>query len=287
VTFGVTPQTKILGTFQVGTLATVRGLIQSGGGWVAKSIEPTQEDEIKASFTGVIQSMPGVPGTWAISGQKVLVDQSTKLSKELHTDTAVRVTLTVLPNQAGWKAVSIISLDDEKEPTATPTQTQTLTKTPTVTGTVTPTPTMTPTVTGTLPTPTITQTPTTTLTPTPTHTFTPTPTEIVKNNDSRCDNRTKQQPEALRLAQRFQVSYDEIIGWFCRGFGFGEIDLAYDLSRSSGKTVDSIFAMRSSGLGWGEIRKQLQNQVPPASTTPQPKNNNGNGNGGGNGNGKQ
>ena len=297
VKFAVTTQTKILGSFQIGTLASVRGLIQSNGDWVATSIEPADDDGTRASFTGVIQSKPDLPGTWVISGQNVLVNQTTQLSKNLVVGTAVKVTFSVLPGQAGWLAVSISALEDEEKPTVTPTQTQTLTKTTTGTGTITPkvtateehtqtitatstgTTTLTPTVTGTLPTATTTVTPKATITRTPALTFTPTPTEIVKNENSRCDNRTKQQPEALRLAQRYQVSYDEIIGWFCRGFGFGEIDLAYQLSHSSGKTVDSIFAMRASGLGWGEIRKQLQNQIPPASTTPEPKNNNGNGNG--------
>ncbi len=47
------------------------------------------------------------------------------------------------------------------------------------------------------------------------------------------------------------------MGWFCQHFGFGEIDLAYSLSRQTGVPVDQIFAMKSSGLGWGEIKKQL------------------------------
>ena len=47
------------------------------------------------------------------------------------------------------------------------------------------------------------------------------------------------------------------MGWFCQGFGFGEIDLAYSLSNQTGVPVDQIFAMKSSGLGWGEIKNQL------------------------------
>ncbi len=64
-------------------------------------------------------------------------------------------------------------------------------------------------------------------------------------------------PEGMRLAQRYNVPYEEIMGWFCQNFGFGEIDLAYSLSQQSGKPVAEIFAMRRSGLGWGEIKKQL------------------------------
>ena len=104
---------------------------------------------------------------------------------------------------------------------------------------------------------------------------------IPKNNSARCDNRDQQQPEALRLAQRYGVSYDEIITWFCKGFGFGEIDLAYGLSLSSGHPVSEIFSMRSAGMGWGNIRKALASQ-----TTPQPGNDVNPGKGNGNGNGK-
>jgi len=55
------------------------------------------------------------------------------------------------------------------------------------------------------------------------------------------------------------VTYDEIMGWFCQGFGFGEIDLAYSLSQQPGVTATpaEIFAMKSSGMGWGQIKQEL------------------------------
>ena len=61
----------------------------------------------------------------------------------------------------------------------------------------------------------------------------------------------------MTLAQRYGVPYEEIMFWFCQHYGFGEIDLAYSLSRASGKTVEEVFAIRASGMGWGEIKKQL------------------------------
>ena len=69
-------------------------------------------------------------------------------------------------------------------------------------------------------------------------------------------------PQGLTLAQRYGVPYTEIMGWFCQGFGFGEIDLAYGLSRDSDKTVIEIFDMRKSGMGWGEIKKAVNNPNP-------------------------
>ena len=69
------------------------------------------------------------------------------------------------------------------------------------------------------------------------------------------------QPKGQALAGKYGVTYDEIMGWFCQGFGFGEIDLAYSLlSQESLKTaqtidVDGLFDKRKSGLGWGQIKK--------------------------------
>jgi hypothetical protein len=63
--------------------------------------------------------------------------------------------------------------------------------------------------------------------------------------------------EGQNLAALYGVSYAEIMGWFCDGFGFGEIDLAYSLSQTSGVAVADIFAMRLAGMDWGEIMQQL------------------------------
>ena len=75
-------------------------------------------------------------------------------------------------------------------------------------------------------------------------------------------------PTGQKLAQRYGVSYEEIMGWFCEGFGFGEIDLAYSLSLKTGRPVSEIFAMKSSGMGWGEIKKELD---PKPKKTKKPK----------------
>jgi hypothetical protein len=64
-------------------------------------------------------------------------------------------------------------------------------------------------------------------------------------------------PKGMRLAERYDVPYDEVMGWFCDGFGFGEVNRAYSLSLKKGMSVEDIFAMREDGLGWGQIKKQL------------------------------
>lgn len=64
-------------------------------------------------------------------------------------------------------------------------------------------------------------------------------------------------PHGMALADDYGVSYEEIMGWFCQGYGFGEIELAYLLSEEVGLTVDEVFALRAEGMGWGNVRKEL------------------------------
>jgi hypothetical protein len=63
-----------------------------------------------------------------------------------------------------------------------------------------------------------------------------------------------------------QAKYDQIMDWFCNDhFGFGEIDRMYTLSETYGVSLTTLFDMRISGLGWGQIKKQWPNwPTPPA-----------------------
>lgn len=126
---------------------------------------------------------------------------------------------------------------------------------PTPTLPVTPTLTATPTLTVTLP---VTGTPTSTPTVTPTPSITPTPvaSPTPAATETGCTG-ANPHPQGQELAERYGVPYEEIMGWFCQNFGFGEIDLAYSLSLETGVPVTEIFALRQSGMGWGEIKKQL------------------------------
>ena len=77
------------------------------------------------------------------------------------------------------------------------------------------------------------------------------------NEGAYCDGTAeKNHPSGEKLAEQYSVSYTEIMGWFCRGYGFGEIDLAYSISAQAGKPVSEIFALRAGGMGWGEIMQQ-------------------------------
>lgn len=64
-------------------------------------------------------------------------------------------------------------------------------------------------------------------------------------------------PHGMALADDYGVDYEAIMDWFCQGFGFGEIELAYLLSEEVGLTVDEVFALRAEGMGWGNVRKEL------------------------------
>lgn len=120
--------------------------------------------------------------------------------------------------------------------------------------TATPTMTATSSVTGT-------QTVTVTATVTPTPTGTP----AAFSAETDCTG-TNINPTGQHLAQVYGVRYSDILGWFCQGFGYGEIDLAYSISKQTGTPVAKIFAMKKAGTSWGDIQKQLL----PAPGRPRP-----------------
>ena len=66
----------------------------------------------------------------------------------------------------------------------------------------------------------------------------------------------KTQPDAQRLSQDFGVSYEEIMIWYCNGYSFDEIELAYSLSEMSGQPVYVIFNLHKN-MSWTEINTYL------------------------------
>ncbi len=167
------------------------------------------------------------------------------LSQE--TNTAVDDIFDLRASGLGWGQIRALLANPEPGLTPTPviTPTATITATPPITPTAT--------ITATVPAP----------------TSTPAPTDCTGANPH---------PQGTALANQYSVPYEEIMGWFCGGFGFGEINQAYNLSQETGTPVGDIFAMKASGLGWGQIRQALSGDDSP------PGNSNGN-QGGGNGHG--
>src|SRR3989339_664738 len=58
------------------------------------------------------------------------------------------------------------------------------------------------------------------------------------------------------LAKKFNVTEQVIIDLRNKDFGYGEIMHALVISSKSGQPLDTIVALRESGMGWGEIAKK-------------------------------
>jgi hypothetical protein len=65
------------------------------------------------------------------------------------------------------------------------------------------------------------------------------------------------QPALEGLASTFGVSYEELLPYFCEGFGVGEIKLALETAEKDvDMTWDELLEARRSA-GWGEIWQEL------------------------------
>lgn len=253
VPFSVTQQTNIAGDPQIGDNVIVEGRILEDQSRIADSITPTEADQTITSFTGNVDQIS--TESWQVDGVTVLVDSNTQIDEGIQEGDPVRVTFTA-QEDGSWLALKIESLQEETPPPPAGTEiviTEPVTTTETVTATVTVTPS-------------VTVTPTLTVTPSPSETMTST-LAVSSTLVTDCTG-VNPHPKAVALANEYGVTPEEIMGWFCQRFGFGEIDLAYGLSKQTGVSVDEIFAMRSSGLGWGQIKKQLKNVTP--TPTPEP-----------------
>lgn len=75
--------------------------------------------------------------------------------------------------------------------------------------------------------------------------------------DDRCAVSAVRHPAAQRLAEQYRTDEAAVMAWFCAGYGFGEIGLAYEISIASGVTLGEILELRQSGLEWGGIMQRL------------------------------
>ncbi len=89
-------------------------------------------------------------------------------------------------------------------------------------------------------------------------------------------------PPLAALATEFKVTNADIQNYWCQGFGVGEIRIALQLAKDTGKDPQSIFDMKKQGQGWGQIEQELG--VKPGKG--QEKGNHGKGKGNGNGGGQ-
>jgi hypothetical protein len=73
-----------------------------------------------------------------------------------------------------------------------------------------------------------------------------------------CANPDASHPVGQSIAERYGLTYEEVMAWFCEGeFGFGQIMLALQTSGITGDSADDLLARRAGGEGWGQIWQDL------------------------------
>ena len=80
-----------------------------------------------------------------------------------------------------------------------------------------------------------------------------------KTETARCENRVGTHPGVQKVADDVGASYEAIFALFCKGFGLGEIKLAYKWGQGSMYTPEMLLALRAQGYGWGELKKMAAN----------------------------
>lgn len=85
--------------------------------------------------------------------------------------------------------------------------------------------------------------------------------EGFKDNSAFCaeGKQDKPHPLAPKIATRYGVPEEVVMGYFCEGYSIGAIMLAIKTSQLEGVTADTgeLLANRSTGNGWGQIWKSL------------------------------
>ena len=82
-----------------------------------------------------------------------------------------------------------------------------------------------------------------------------------KLNSAYCADGKQEKPHPLaaKMAERYGVTQDWIMGYFCEGYGMGQIMLAIKTSQIEGieANPETLLTERSNGVGWGNIWKNM------------------------------
>jgi hypothetical protein len=82
-----------------------------------------------------------------------------------------------------------------------------------------------------------------------------------KDNGAFCvdGKQEKPHPLAVKIADRYGVTEQWVMDYFCEGYGMGAIMLALKTSEMDGVTVDpdALLAKRANGQGWGLIWQEI------------------------------
>jgi len=79
-----------------------------------------------------------------------------------------------------------------------------------------------------------------------------------KSSSSYCSGeKENDHPFAAAISETYGTSTSDIMGYFCNGFGFGEIMLALQTHQMNNEEVSSMLALRKSDQGWGQIWQDM------------------------------
>lgn len=95
---------------------------------------------------------------------------------------------------------------------------------------------------------------------------TATPTLTPKNENNRCQDDPAIHVQAAKVAAEYAeygATPENVQDYFCKGYGFGEIKLAFKLSAGTEYSAYDLLQMRSEGMGWGLIKQMLDGKDKP------------------------
>lgn len=78
------------------------------------------------------------------------------------------------------------------------------------------------------------------------------------NNGYYCTQSEVPHPFGARLAENYDVEYATLQGWFCDGFGWGQVMLALQTGEITGEDPEALLELRRGGSGWGQIWQELK-----------------------------
>ncbi len=80
-----------------------------------------------------------------------------------------------------------------------------------------------------------------------------------KDTSAYCSGaQPKPHPVAAKLAEKYGVTVEWIMGYFCQGVGMGQIMLALRTAQITGGDPAALLTQRTDGKGWGEIWKDAK-----------------------------
>jgi hypothetical protein len=79
-----------------------------------------------------------------------------------------------------------------------------------------------------------------------------------KFNSSYCSGeKENDHPFAAAIAETYETLVSDVMGYFCNGFGFGEIMLALQTHQMNNEEISSMLDLRKSNHGWGQIWQEM------------------------------